>query len=192
MVYQGILKELSGGNVVTTDRGYVTVNMNIARYHKQKSDFEGWTRREYIVIDDTKIRNVMLQPLLDQLLQESMGQEVAISVNGDAEAGHLTKKHVVVAIRTPAEGLVRTPRKLMLVGVAMLTFRYWLTALIAGGFAMLVLGVAIGGSTHSTAGAAAGALLGLGVLAYFLVKPFRLMSKSWRAWSALDGVSLGL
>src|SRR4051794_16738302 len=101
MVYQGILKELSGGSVVETDSGYVTVRMNVARYHKHKSDFEGWTRREYIVLDDTKIRNVMLQPLLDQLLQEAMGQEVAVSVNGDAAAGELMKKHVVVAIRTP-------------------------------------------------------------------------------------------
>jgi hypothetical protein len=128
-VYEGVLQKISGGKVISSEGrgGYWTHNMGITRYHKTGVDAQaGWTRREFVDIGDTRIRNVMLMPYYDELLQEAVGQEVALSVTGPPE--NKAGRNTVVAIRTPEGGVVRPSGKQLLIASIREVLLWWFAA----------------------------------------------------------------
>jgi hypothetical protein len=128
-VYEGTLEQVSGGEVVSSEGtgGYFTHRMGVTRFRRTGVDRQaGWIRRQFVDIGGTRIKNVMVTPLVDELLKEAVGQEVALSMIGPP-ADH-DGRHTVVAIRTPKGGLQRPSRKLILVGSIVLVFNHWLTA----------------------------------------------------------------
>ena len=64
-----------------------------------------WGIREYIDLGDEHIRNVGLTNYIDELLTDSIGEEVALSIIGSKGKGGGRK--AVMAIRTERRGLVK-------------------------------------------------------------------------------------
>jgi hypothetical protein len=123
-VYRGVLEQISEGEVISSEGtgGYWTHRMGIMRFHRTGVDSQwGWTSRQFVDIGGRRIRNVVLMPFHDQLLQEALGQEVALSMTGpDPDS---PKRHTVVAIRTPRAGLNRPGLAKMIAGSAILLLR---------------------------------------------------------------------
>jgi hypothetical protein len=134
-VYRGVLEQISDGEVISSEGtgGYWTRNMGITRYHKTGVDSQsGWTSRQFVDIGGQRIRNVM-SPFHDQLLQEALGEEVALSMTGPDPSS--PKRHTVVAIRTLRAGLNRPGVTKMIAGSTFLILR----GLIAAPVLVLVL-----------------------------------------------------
>jgi hypothetical protein len=195
-VYKGILHEISDGEKISSEGtgGYYTHNMGITRFHKTGVDFQkGFIRRGVVRIGDTRIRNVMLHPEYDTLLNEAIGREVALSIDaGDPDS---FKRHTVLALRTPDAGVRRPPLWAMIIGSLAVVFRFWLTAIV-GGFFVALLAAFAGALVSKLLGddQGIGVFVGLGVGAlfvlYFLIKPFQIIVHTMRVRGArltLDG-----
>jgi hypothetical protein len=178
-VYEGVLQKISGGNVISSEGrgGYFTHNMGITRHHKVGVDSQaGFTRRLFVDIGETRIKNVMLAPYFDELLQEAVGEEVALSMTGPEPSSG--KRHTVVAIRTPKGGVNRPSRKLLLIGSIVLVIKGWIAAPIL--FAILVLLAIVAGSIY-------GPLLWVGLVVaiaagiWLMVSPFVQATRTFRA-----------
>jgi len=102
MVHEGVLTKVSGGATINSPGSVDYVPTYGDRYTrvKRRGDIHhGTTRREFVEIGGTRVHGLMLSPLYDELLIESVGQEVALSVI--RQKG----RRLVVAIRTPDGGL---------------------------------------------------------------------------------------
>jgi hypothetical protein len=140
-VYEGVLGKLAGGNVVSSEGrgGYYVERFGVIRHRKGVVDDQaGWTRRQFVDIGETRIRNVMLMPYQDALLQEAVGEVVALSMTGPEPSS--AKRHTVLAIRTPKGGVSRPSGKQLWVGAIFNTLRTWLGAV----FLTVVLSVVLG------------------------------------------------
>lgn len=106
MIYEGTLRSISGGSEIQgVTRSYWTHNMGITREHRVGGDVQhGYIRREFVDIGDTRIIGLVLTPLYDELLQEAVGKQIALSCIGP-EKGRVT----VVAMQTPDGGLTKPP-----------------------------------------------------------------------------------
>jgi hypothetical protein len=186
MVVEGVLEKISGGNVISSEgtRAYTTKKLGgLYKTKEAGADIHaGWTRREFIDIGGQRIRTLDLTPYYDQLLQEAVGEEVALSL--DAKELTSDKRRTVIAIRTPKAGVARPSRTQIWMASIVWSFK----SLVAGGcffFMLLVLALFISAASDNLAFAVA--LAGLGVFLYFLIKPLINARRSFKAASALDG-----
>lgn len=176
-VYEGVLHGISGGEVIQgtgggTSTTVVVTDYSATAYTRERAPKDalgqkGWTRREFVDIGDTRIRNLVLTPYYDELLKEAVGQEVAISVTGTDPSKNL--RHTVMAIRTPRGGLNRVSRKVLLAGSIVWLVKFWIGAPILA--LLILLAAAVAGKIFEP-------LLWIGVavaaiaFVYLLVLPF--------------------
>jgi hypothetical protein len=182
-VYEGVLHEISGGNVISSEGtgGYYTPRWGITRYKKTGVDQQaGWVQRQFLDIGETRITNVVLTPQYDALVQEAVGQEVALSMTGAAASKGGRK--TLVAMRT-SKGITRPSRKLLLAGSTWLVLKHVVLApvLVIIGFLFAFLASIISGSVGMAVLAAA-----IPVLIWWLMMPFVYAVRTFRAAGALD------
>jgi hypothetical protein len=196
-VYEGVLGKLAGGNVVSSEGrgGYYVERFGVIRHRKGVVDDQaGWTRRQFVDIGETRIRNVMLMPYQDALLQEAVGEVVALSMTGPEPSS--AKRHTVLAIRTPKGGVSRPSGKQLWVGAIFNTLRTWLgavflTAILS--FVLLIVAGLIAAFIFDSsvpvfvAGLVVGGVVALAVFVVLIVAPIVDARRMFRAASALDG-----
>jgi hypothetical protein len=191
-VYEGVLETMSQGEVLSSGGtgGYATDRgVNIARFHTTGVDPQhGWIQRQFVDIGGTRLKNVVVKPYQDALLEEAVGQHVALSVLGPpADSGG---RHVVVAIRTPRAGVDRPSRKVLLGSSSWLVVKHWVTAPFF--FLILLLGSWLMSQVYAPL-LELGAWIAFGVMVWWMVVPFFRISKVVKTATALDepnGVSL--
>lgn len=174
-VYEGVLRGLSGGNVIQGTGGgvdaIVTVDdwsTNVRFRERRPRDIyrqEGWRRREFVDVGDTRIRNLSIFPYDDELLREAVGQEVALSVLGPEASS--SRRHTLVALRTPRAGVERVGRKLLFAAAVVKMLKY----LFVAPFLTLALLIPVGivGLFSETAAYALLPVVALLVLGFFVV-----------------------
>ena len=129
-VYEGVLENLSEGEVISSEGtgGYFTHRVGITRWHRTGVDPQaGMVQRQFVDIGGTRIRNVVLYRYHDDLLEEAVGEEVAVSVIGPAAPDN-PGRHTVVAVRTPRAGVQRPSGKRLLAESIWLVLKHWITA----------------------------------------------------------------
>jgi hypothetical protein len=176
-VYEGVLHGISGGNVISSVGTRITAIQHRNRTTVRHSGVDwqaGFTHREFVDIGDTRIKNLMLMPYYDELLQEAIGSEVALSMIGPPPSSD--KRHTVVAMRTPKGGLNRPSRTQLVRGSMKFVFRYSIAGLVIGGI-LAFIGARIAGDP--------GALLGAAFVILWEVSLFRSLRKTFRAAAAL-------
>lgn len=189
-VYEGVLKGISGGKEIEGTGGGTTTTVVVTDFSataytrtREPKDYlgqKGWTRREFVDIGETRIRNVILTPYYDALLMEAVGQEVALSIAGRDPTSN--KRHTVMALRTPRGGLNRVSRKVLLAGSIVWLFKFWIGAPILA--LIILLASMIAGKIFEPLfwiGAVAAAL----VFVYMVVLPFVAAWTGFRAAGAL-------
>jgi hypothetical protein len=195
-VYEGVLRKVSEGNVISSEGrgGYYVERFGVTRYRKGVVDDQaGWTRRQFVDIGETRIRNVMLMPYHDALLQEAVGEEVALSMTGPE--ANSPKRHTVLAIRTPKGGVNKPTGKHLWVGAIMNTLRCWfgaviLTAILS--FVLLIVAGLIAAFLFDSSvpafvvGLVVGGVVALAVLIVLMAAPIVDATRAFRAASALD------
>jgi hypothetical protein len=126
---------------------------------------------------------VAFTPYQNALLEEAVGQHVALSVLGPpADDGG---RHVVVAIRTPRAGVDRPSRKVLLGSSSWLVVKHWVTGPIF--FVIMLLGSWLASQVHAPL-MELGSWIAFGVMIWWMVVPFFQMAKVAKAASALDEV----
>jgi hypothetical protein len=184
-VYEGVLETMSQGEVLSpggtggyaTDRG-----VNIARFHTTGVDPQhGWVLRQFVDIGGTRLKNVVVAPYQNALLEEAVGQQVALSVLGpSADSGG---RHVVVAIRTPRAGVDRPSRNVLLRSSSWLVVKHWVTAPFF--FLILLLGSWLASQVYAPL-LELGAWIAFGAMVWWMVVPFFGIGRLIKAASALD------
>ncbi len=168
-LYQGILKQMSGGSQIAPDgTGYRVTGWG--QVHVTGVDTR--VRREFIEIGDEHVRSVVLTTYQDELLAASVGEEVALSVVGSRPGAWKR----VVAMRTRR-------------GVVKPSFFLLVSALICNAVWLILFGVLVGGIVAGLVSVTGSVLLALMLggaiflvcLAYCFITPYRV----WRAWRAL-------
>jgi hypothetical protein len=198
MVYEGTLNELSDGKEIQADpnKGYWTSNMGITRFHRAHVPQEGFILRDYIDVGGTRIRNVSARPDYDAFLKEAIGQEVTVSILGGAPDS--SKRHTVIALRTPRAGLLRPRTWQLALAAVVAVFRSWIAAVVGAFFVFfgiwLVLGVLLRiiFSTGALVSAIIGAVAALVWLLYFASRPFIWFFETARAARAIDEGPAGM
>jgi hypothetical protein len=160
-VYEGVLHKISGG---PTRPGR-------------------WTRREFIDIGEQRIKYLELSSYHDELLQDSLGQEIALSVIG---SGRREKVKRVIAMRTK-RGVDRCSRRVLVGAFIGNCFAYLFLSVFVG----LVVFFALAGILRLVVGESTlGAVIWIGgtlaVIVFILSMPLVILVRQWRAWSALD------
>jgi hypothetical protein len=176
-VYQGVLEKISGGRTISSEGagGYYTHNVGIERYHKTGVDTHaGWTQRQFVDIGGIRIKNVMLTPLHDELLQEAVGEKVALSMTGPRPSSG--NRHTVLAVRTPKAGIDRTSRSTLMTATFVWVLRYWVVAVVVG----ILLAIA-GQIVLKTT------VVGLAFAVIWAIRPFVLSRRMFAAAGALGG-----
>jgi hypothetical protein len=190
MVVEGVLEKISGGNVISSAGTGAYTTKKLGGLYKTKEAGQdihaGWSKREFIDVGGQRIRNLDLTPYYDQLLQEAIGEEIALSL--DAKELTSDTRRTVIAIRTPKGGVARPSKKQLWLASIVWTFKSWVAAVVF--FFMLLLLAAIVGAIFSENLAVVVFLAAVGVALYFLIKPLINMRKSFKAAAALDGVSM--
>jgi hypothetical protein len=166
-LYHGVLKQLSGGLVGTG-----------------RSDF---TRREFIDIGDTHLRNVRLRSYHDELLRDAVGEVVTISAVGLRPSRGTLK--TVIAIRTPGRGVVRQG----LISTVFVAFGtvivLWFAAigwLLIGGLLGLMVSIVNDWAAFAIFGVAAAC-----ALIWVVVLPVYYVVRLFAAWSAIKRAPRG-
>jgi hypothetical protein len=197
-VYEGVLRKISPGQVISCERrgAYYVQRFGVIRKRGGvRDDQAGWTQHQFVDIGETRIRNVVLMPYQEALLQEAVGEEVALSMTGPEPSSG--KRHTVVAIRTPKGGVDRPSEKQLWVGAVLYTLRTWLGAVILTVLLSVVLFLVAGVIAKifdaSWPVFAAGLVIaGVVVLAVFvtlIVAPIVDATRAFRAAGALDRAS---
>ena len=181
MVYQGILTKISRGAEIAGEEGvYSTDYAGRLHYSRRRVEGEGLIERGYLVIGDTKLRNVWLLPRYDMLLEEAVGRTIALSIVGPADKPHSAR--MVVAMRTPEAGLVKFGSWTVMRSSIKALFKYLFAGVVFG----LILGLIAGALTSN----AVGILVGVVVVLYFLLSVLRNIRKAYGVRNALDAVRL--
>ena len=176
-VYEGVLTTISGGEVISSEGtgGYWTHHGWNSKYRKTGVDQQaGSTRREFVDIGGTRIKSVILTPYYDQLLQEAVGEEIAVSMIGPAPSS--SKRHTVVAMRTPKGGLNRPSQTELFRASTGLLFRHGVAMVVIFGI-LTFISVKILGSV--------GWLLGAAWVILWTISFSRSIRESYRAAAAL-------
>jgi hypothetical protein len=184
-VYEGVLETMSQGEVLSSGGtgGYATDRgVNIARFHTTGVDPQnGWIQRQFVDIGGTRLKNVVVQPYQNALLEEAVGQHIALSVLGPpADSGG---RHVVVAIRTARAGVDRPSRNVLLGSSSWLVVKHCVTAPFL--FLILLLGSWLVSQVWSPL-MEVGAWMAFGATVWWMVVPFFRIANVVKAASALD------
>jgi hypothetical protein len=150
-VYEGVLREVGEGTTIVGTGGGKQTTIILGPYGgtirerdippSDYMDQIGWIQRSYMDVGDTRIRNVVVLPVHDEMLREAVGQEVALSILGPGPESH--KRNSVIATRTPRVGVFRPPRKVILWNSIKQTLKYWLVSPILA-FIIVMVGAALG------------------------------------------------
>jgi hypothetical protein len=196
-VYEGVLHGMSGGRTIEGTGGGVDTTIVVTewsahartRVRKPRDTYrqEGWTRREFVDVGETRIRNLAIFPYDDELLQEAVGQQVAISVLGPKPSS--PKRHALVALRTPRAGVERLSRKLLFAGSVWKMLKYLIVAPFLA-FALLIPVSIVGAVFSETAAYALLPVVALLVLAYLAIGLHN-VRVVFKASAALDGPADG-
>jgi hypothetical protein len=166
-VYEGVLEQMSGGGEVAPDGTNVWVNES---GRVSRSGVDRRIRRAFLEIGGKHVKNVVLSPYHDQLLVDSVGEEVAISAFG-------RRMKQVIAIRT-RRGRDR-PHFLRVLGSMVKDIViYWVFALIVS---LFLLGARAAFPQWEDALFAVGSALLILIMVWPFVQYFRI----FRAWAAL-------
>lgn len=172
-VYTGILQNLSGGSTISS-QGRVTSSAFSGRvYEAGRDPHAGMVKREFVDIGDQRIKNVILFPYHDAALQESLGQEVTLSVAGP-RAGSMGRKRVL-AIRT-SRGVDRPGLPRVVIAAVVNLVQVLLFTLIVGG----ILGGIAWGIFGKT-----GLVVALIAALAFITWRVIFIARSVKAWAAL-------
>jgi hypothetical protein len=186
-VYEGVLETLFEGEVISAEGtgGYFTHRVGITRWHKTGVDTQaGMVRRQFVDIGGTRIRNLILTRYHDDLLEEAVGEEVALSVIGPA-APDDPGRHTVVAVRTPRAGVQRPSGKRLLAGSIWLVLKHWVTGPIF--FLIMLIPTWIASVIWGPLGWVV--LLGaIGLPLWWMIIPFPHIRRVVRAAGALDNL----
>jgi hypothetical protein len=164
-VYEGVLQKFSGGSSLSGR----------------------WTRREFIDIGDQRVKFVAFSSYHDELLQESLGKEIAISTYGSGRRRKAVKR--VVAMRTE-QGLDRCSVGFLLANFLGGWVAAWMLAVIVAVPLLLSavpLAVGIGWLFgHKDLGGIIGFVFVGVVVLFLLFAPFVDGVKQRKAWAALS------
>ena len=129
-VYEGILRSISSGQVISTAPSRVVVTQGaFGNWRARGTGYQrqaGYTRREFIQIGDTRLTQVMLMPYYDALLEEAVGKQVALSIDKTGS------RNTLIAMRTPDAGLVKPELGKLIVTAIRLVLVTWFVAAIFG------------------------------------------------------------
>jgi hypothetical protein len=171
-VVRGVLKSYSAGGTISSAGTHV-IRWGSGYKEIGQDPQAGWVQREFIDIGDTRIRNVLLMPYHNALLEESVGQEVAVSVSGGGSPDSARRKKIV-AVRT-ARGVDKPPAGSLVVGAIREIFFGWIVA----AFLLFFAGaVALNVGTPAI-------VLWVALAAYLLARPFIGIVRVRRVWAAL-------
>ena len=155
-VYEGVLEKISDGFT-----------------HEGRREKSGRSTREFIDIGDHHLRNVRLENYHDSVLQDAMGQVVAVSVVGRDRASGAAPKWVM-AVQTGSRGVVRIAGAALFGELLWKAVKSWILALI---FGSIVIGI---GRSFTPLVVVGAAIIVLGVLGPVLYAVLVM-----RAWGAL-------
>jgi hypothetical protein len=182
-VYEGVLKELSEGEVISSEGtgGYWVHRWGTSRYRKTGVDPQaGWVRRQFLDVGDTRIANVVVQPHYDALLQEAVGQEIAVSMIGPGASSGGRK--TVIVLPTP-KGITRPSRTEIIAASIWQALKHVILApilvLMALFFAYVV------GAISNWVGMAI-LVAAVPILLWWLAAPFVFAIRTFRAAGAVD------
>jgi hypothetical protein len=179
-LYEGVLDGFSDGTVISTEPTAWRVNDWGRVTPAGRRAYAGCTRRAYVDIGGRRIRTVVLTPYQDALLQESLGQPIALSVTGPAADRPGAKR--VVAMRT-ARGVEKSSFAALVTSAVFFLVLAWVLAIIML-ILLLVSFVAIAGVISHVLGWAVEAAVLAGFFA-LLALPFYTGIRAWRAWAAI-------
>ena len=157
-VYEGVLGKMSAGFT-----------------HEGRGVKSGRGNREFIEIGAEHLRNVRLENYQDTLLQDAVGEDVAVSVVGRQRPSG-DKPKWVMAVQTPGRGVVRIGGASLSGELIWKTLKSWIIALIIGGIVLAI------GRSSSALTLIGGAIIFLGVFGPLVYDVMVL-----RAWGALEG-----
>jgi hypothetical protein len=156
-VYEGVLEKISGGFV-----------------HEGRREKSGRSTREFIEIGEKHLRNMRLENYHDSLLQDALGEAVAVSVVGRQRPSG-DKPKWVMAVQTPRRGVVRIAGAALSGELVWKTLKSWFLALAVGGIVLAI------GRSFTPLVVVGGAIIAIGVLGPLIYNVMVL-----RAWGALD------
>jgi ABC-type multidrug transport system fused ATPase/permease subunit len=157
-VYEGVLRQISAGFV-----------------HEGRREKSGRSTREFVEIGAEHLRNVRLENYQDSLLQQAIGEDVAVSVVGRQRPSG-DKPKSVMAVQTPGRGVVRINGASLFGELIWKTLKSWIIALIIGGIVLAI------GRSSSLLTVLGGAIIAFGVFGPLVYDVMVL-----RAWGALEG-----
>jgi hypothetical protein len=195
-VYEGILRRFSGGNVIGSGGGGTYYDFDsglIMNRRGPRVQQAGCIRREFVDIGETRINNVVLTPYQDALLQEALGQEVALSMIGPKPDSQ--KRHTVVAMRTPRGGVNRPSKKKLWAAAIFSTLLNWIVGAVLGTLVFFLVIAAIAWGAYAihrnwdlfVVIVFAEAVVALGFFVWMIVSPVVNARRVLRAATALDG-----
>jgi hypothetical protein len=184
-VYEGVLERLAEGDEISSEGtgGYFTHRLGITRWHRTGVDPQaGMVQRQFADVSGTRLRNLILPRYYDDLLEEALGEEVALSVIGPAAPDN-PGRHTVVAVRTPRAGLERPSGKRLLAGSIWLVLKHWITAPIV--FLILLIPAWMASVIWMPLGWV-GLLGAVALSLWWMIVPFPSIRRTVRAAGALD------
>lgn len=180
-LYEGVLDGYSDSVIISTEPGSWKYDTWTDRWVAGPPRvYAGYTRRAYVDVGGTRIRNVLLTPHQDALLQESLSRPIALSVVG-ARAERPGSKRIM-AMRT-SRGVEKTALPKLVAAVVALTALMWGLAVV-GGLILIVLLAAITLVLPDVIGRIGMAVVLAGAL-WLLILPVYTGVQALRAWSAL-------
>ena len=137
---------------------------------------------EFVDIGGRRIQSLMLMPYQDELLQEAVGEEIALSINANEVTSR--KRHTVVAIRTPKGGVNKPTKAQLRVSATVNTIKFWVAAVLLFFLTLIVAFtlMAIWWPLFFV-----GLLVAVGVGVWWAIKPFKMARRAFQAAAALDG-----
>lgn len=141
--------------------------------HEGDREKSGRSTREFINIGGEHLRNVRLENYHDSVLQDAMGEVVAVSVVGRQRPSG-DKPKWVMAVQTRSRGVVRIAAAALFGELVWKTLKSWIGALILGGI------LVASGRSFTPLVVVGGAVIVLGVFGPLIYDVMVL-----RAWGAL-------
>jgi hypothetical protein len=148
-----------------------------------KNALGGWTRHAFLEVGGTRVSQVLVRPVHEQLLRSAIGEEVELSLS------RFGRTHRLEALRTAKDGVSKPPLHWMFMGV-IYKLVHLLIALIgvvffgaiAWGLIVFVVGHSVDNKTLLSVAVAAA----IGLFALWLIwGNLSGIVKTWAAWAAL-------
>jgi hypothetical protein len=180
-LYEGVLEGFSDGQIISSEPRYTKVDTWTGRVVAgPRPVYADHTRRAYIDVSGQRIRNVILTPYQDALLQESLGQLVALSMVGPRAQRPGSKR--VIAMRTP-RGVEKAGLVKLVAAVLATTVMFWGLAVVGA----LIVIAAIAAATFLLPDIVGRVGMGIVLLValWLVVTPVYSGVRAFQAWTAL-------